>query len=256
VGTIQNLPLADYGVVSPDGRTLYEAARYANAIYVIDLTSNSLRAQIPYVVPQGLALSSDGKTLFVASQVTETPIVGEIDTTSLASVGSILLVSGPVPPFEFGSSYIAIPAGTMEFASFAPKVILAPNSRAFAFDATFTLAATATALTPQTQSMILTVGGLTLTIPAGALQQKDSQQNKYHYAGTISNARLSVFLEGTNLGPYRVSVTGEDCDFSGTENPLPVSLTIGNNKGAANVNPDVRERRPEANGDNDDSPKH
>ncbi|MFM0632630.1 beta-propeller fold lactonase family protein [Paraburkholderia xenovorans] len=236
VGAIQNLPDVQYGVVSADGKTLYEAARYALTIYVIDLTSNSLHTQVSYNDgAQALGLSADGKTLFVTSE--SSPIVGEIDTTTLASVGSISLTAGTF------SVSIAIPAGALQFASFAPKVKLAPRSKAFAFDATFTLAATASALTPQTQSMTLTVGGLTLTIPAGSLQQKDSQGKRYFFAGTINNTRLTVFLEGTNLGPYRLSVKGEDCDLSGTENPLPIALTMGNNNGTANVNPDVREGR-------------
>jgi YVTN family beta-propeller protein len=248
VGAIQNLPDVQYGVVSADGKTLYEAARYALTIYVIDLTSNSLHTQVSYNDgAQALGLSADGKTLFVTSE--SSPIVGEIDTTSLASVGSISLTAGTF------SGSIAIPAGAQQFSSFAPKVKLAPRSKAFAFDATFTLAATASALTPRTQSMTLTVGGLTLTIPAGSLQQKDSHGKRYFFAGTINNTRLTVFLEGTNLGPYRLTVKGEDCDLSRTENPLPVALTMGNNNGTANVNPDVRERRQGGRADQDDSPR-
>lgn len=250
VGAIQNLPYLQYGVVSADGKTYYGAARYALTIYVIDLTSNSLRTQIPYNGPQELALTSDGKTLFVTSEIYPYTIVGEIDTRSLASVGSISL------PAETFSISIAISPTALQFASFAPKVKLAPRSKAFAFDATFTLAATASALTLQTQSVTLTVGGLTLTIPAGSLQQKGSKGDRYFFAGTINNTRLTVFLEGTNLGPYRLSVKGEDCDLGGTGNPLPVALTIGNNNGTANVNPDFREGRHDVTADTDDSPKH
>lgn len=250
VRAIQNLPDVHYGVVSADGNTLYEAARYARTIYVIDLTSNSLRTQVSYDGPEELGLSADGKTLFVTSEIVQFPQrVGEIDTTSLASVGYIPLPAGTL------SLSIAIPAGALQFASFAPKVKLAPRSKAFRFDATFTLAATASALTPQTQSTTLTVGGLTLTIPAGSLQQKGSQENRYFFAGTINNTRLTVFLEGTNLGPYRLSVKGEDCHLSGIENPLPIALTIGNNNGTAKVNPDVREGRHGGTADHDDSPK-
>jgi YVTN family beta-propeller protein len=73
VGAIQNLPYVQYGVISANGKTLYEAARYALTIYVIDLTSNSLQTQVSYDGPQELGLSADGKTLFVTSEITQFP---------------------------------------------------------------------------------------------------------------------------------------------------------------------------------------
>jgi hypothetical protein len=232
VGIIQNVPGANYGVVSPDGKTLYEAARYQSVISVIDLTSNSLCSQIFYTGPLELAIASDGKTLFVTSEISST--VGEIDTASLGSVGSLNLGTGSVS--------MALPAATLAFSRFSPKVILAPRRKAFSFDATFALASTAAALTPTTQSMTLTVGGLTLTIPAGAFQQTNPDEDRYTFAGTIDCVKLTVTLKGRNLGHYKVLVTGEGYDFTGAANPLPVSFTIGNNKGSANVNPEFKEK--------------
>jgi YVTN family beta-propeller protein len=235
LGTIQNVLGATFGVVSPDGKTLYVSARYQSAIYVIDLTSNSLRAQISYSGPQGLAVASDGKTLFVTGETDTT--VGEIDTTSLGSVGSLNLGTGSI--------YMALPAGTLALSRFSPKVLFAPRFKAFSFEATFALASTATALTPTTQSMTLTIGGLTLTIPAGSLQQTNPKEDRYTFTGAINCIKLTVSLKARRQGSYRVSVRGEGYDFTEAENPLPVSFTIGNNKGTADVNPEFKEKQRE-----------
>lgn len=225
VGTIQNLPGAFYGAVSPDGNTLYVSAVFQNTVYVINLASNSLRTQFAYNGPIGLAVSADNKTLFVASTAVGT--LGEFDTTSLAANGTLTLPGG--------SLYIALLAGTVPFSQFSPTVTLTPLS--FSFSASFTLGSTATALMPNTQSMTLTIGGLTVTLPAGALQLSKPTTGQYSYTGAVNGINLAVRLQGKNLGPYSVSVTGTGYNFTGAGSPLPVSLTIGNNKGTASVNP-------------------
>lgn len=234
VGTIQNLPGAFYGAVSPDGKTLYVSAVFQNTVYVIDLASNSLRTQFAYNGPTGLAVSSDNKTLFVAS--TRVGSLGEFDTTSFAATGALTL-SG-------GSLYIALLAGTVPFSQFSPTVVLSTKDMSFSFAASFTLASTAAALTPNTQSMTLTIGGLILTLPAGTLQLTNAKSGQYSYTGTINGVNLAVRLLGKSLGPYSVSVTGTGYNLIGVGNPLPVSFTIGNNKGSANVNPTFKGKPP------------
>jgi YVTN family beta-propeller protein len=95
VGAVQ---LPSVIVNSPDGTRVYAlyegAVGFPSTVVVIDTSSNTIVATISPVgeAPLGLAITPDGKTLYVADQISQVVIV---DTASNAVTGSIPVTGNP-----------------------------------------------------------------------------------------------------------------------------------------------------------------
>ncbi|MCX5868721.1 MAG: bifunctional YncE family protein/alkaline phosphatase family protein [Proteobacteria bacterium] len=102
-------------VLSPDGNTLYVAENLGNKVAVVDLTTDSIRAEIPAgSYPYWLTLSPDGGMLYVSNwgppALWESSLVWMIDTGSLDVVKMIEVgknAEGMAVTSDGGELYVA-----------------------------------------------------------------------------------------------------------------------------------------------------
>jgi uncharacterized repeat protein (TIGR03803 family) len=132
--------------------------------------------------------------------------------------------TGFVPPITF-SAFTAML--TIQFGG-------TPNQDAFGFGSNFTLSSTAPAINPVTQPVTLQVGTSTITIPIGSfVKQKDGS---FAFKGVIiGSASLEALIKQTGTLRYAFQAKATGANLTGTTNPVPVTLTIGNNSGTASV---------------------
>jgi hypothetical protein len=126
------------------------------------------------------------------------------------------------------------------FASFNAKLDI--DGRSFRLNSTFTLGAGSSGIDPLTQSVTLKVGTYAATIPAGSFQQmaRGEQQGSYWFSGVIDGASLWVRIVPLGENGYELKAEGAPVDFSGLQNPVTVSLSIGSTTGTASVYVDGR----------------
>jgi hypothetical protein len=115
------------------------------------------------------------------------------------------------------------------FSSFAGLLRIASNSGVFLVSQ-LELGAGGT-IDPATQPVAFELGSYAVRLPAGSFV---SYGTGYLYEGTINGIFLSMFLTPTDIpGIYTLIANG---NVMGTSNPLPVTLTIGDNFGSAQLN--------------------
>ena len=122
------------------------------------------------------------------------------------------------------------------FAAFAAKLHITPPG--FVFDGAFTLGAGAAAINPATQGMTLNVGTYSLVIPAGAFVARPN--GAFAFEGAINGARLEIRIAPTGAEAYRIHVMASGVNLTALTNPVPVTLTIGNNAGTTAVTAAIR----------------
>jgi uncharacterized repeat protein (TIGR03803 family) len=123
---------------------------------------------------------------------------------------------------------------TAPFAAFSGKLEIAfgsaPNTDSFELKASFTLGSKSKGLGLPAVPVTLSVGigTFTTTIPAGSF--KGSGAGPFTFEGTINGVALQVQIALTNTGPrqYSLQAVAKNASLTGTTNPVPLSLTIGN----------------------------
>ena len=83
-----------------------------------------------------------------------------------------------------------------------------------------------------TEEVSLTVGTYSATIPAASFKLDDGD---FKFEGDIDGVTLEVKIEPQGGGAYEFQIEGENADLTGTENPVAVSLEVGNDGGTSSV---------------------
>jgi uncharacterized repeat protein (TIGR03803 family) len=124
---------------------------------------------------------------------------------------------------------------TVPFAYFSVKLNTTSGSpRTIEMKAPFTLGDGAAAIDPVAQGMTLTVGTYTLTIPPGAFRMTNGRM--WIYQGTINGVTIEAHIQQTGTNSYQLQLVASGVDLTSLANPVPVTLTIGNNDGTTQVN--------------------
>lgn len=124
------------------------------------------------------------------------------------------------------------------FAKFNATLYIATKLSAFAASETFTLGATSTGITPPTQAVTLTIGALTLNLPAGSFVADRSPRLGYVYRGKTNGVDLYVDIYPTSAPQsYGLFVLAAGYAFPGGGSSMPVAVTIGGNSGSVSVTP-------------------
>jgi Tol biopolymer transport system component len=127
---------------------------------------------------------------------------------------------------------------TTPFASFTAKVEikLGPdaNDDKFEVKSTLTLGNGSNGIAPLTEEVRLRVGTFTTTIPAGSFMQDTKGRLKFE--GVIDGVALEAVLRPLGGGLYEFKAEGENANLTGTANPVPVELKIGDDSGNITVN--------------------
>jgi YVTN family beta-propeller protein len=184
-------------------------------------------------VPVGLAVTPDGKHVYVANQSSNN--VSVIDTTTNMAAAATI----PVGTNPDGVGIIPPPAGSVgvPFLAFSAQLQIhfgrRPNTDAFALESSFTLSSTAPAIDPVTQPVTLQVGTFTTTIPPGSF--KKNRNGSFTFVGVIGGVSLQAVIAPTGTLRYAFLAAAQRASLTGTTNPVPVMLTIGADMGTISV---------------------
>ena len=123
------------------------------------------------------------------------------------------------------------------------KVDKGPLTRDDQFDVqgTFILAPASNGIDPLTEDMTLQLGSFSTTIPAGSFVQAHRRCAQpfalcpLKFAGVIGGVSLDVEIRPLRGGGFDLKANGADANLDEIVNPLPVTLTIGNDSGRTTV---------------------
>ena len=91
---------------------------------------------------------------------------------------------------------------------------------------------TLASINPLAQAVALQVGPFSATIPAGQFKQFGPL---FTFAGVISGVNVQALIAPTGTLRYAFLAAAEHPNLTGTTNPVPVTLTIGNDTGTKPV---------------------
>ncbi len=208
---------------------------------MIATTSNTVVATITVgTQPAGLAVTPDGKHVYVADAVANT--VSVIDTAT----NTVEAATVPVGHVPGGVGIIPPPPG-VPFLAFNAVLNIhfgtAPNTDAFQLGTGVTLSSTAPAPNPLTQPITLQIGTFAVTIPAGSFTKNN--QGDFVFSGVINGVTLKVAIKHTGTLRYTFQAGAQNASLTGTQNSVYVTLAIGggsfsnSNSGATSVTAEI-----------------
>jgi hypothetical protein len=118
-----------------------------------------------------------------------------------------------------------------KFSSFTAK--LQVSGGGFDLKGGFTQGAGGQTINPVTQPLNLTIGTYQLTLPAGSFHQ--TSKGTYIFQGTINGVALQLRLVQTGQQTWTIQAEGSGVNLSALQNPVTLTLTIGNNTGTIQV---------------------
>lgn len=191
-------------------------------------------------------LSTGTTTASISAYDASSNLVGQVAVPANANsqLFSVTSSGSPISAVQIsgsGSAYaveeIAFNS-SVAFAKYSASVYIATRLSAFAASETFTLGANSTGITPPSQAVSLTIGALTINLPAGSFVQDQPPRKGYVYRGKVNGVNLFVDIYPTNAAQsYGLFVLGDDYAFLGGLSSMPVAVSIGNNSGSTTVTP-------------------
>jgi hypothetical protein len=107
---------------------------------------------------------------------------------------------------------------------------------AFEVKGGFTLGTGSNGIDPRTEEVTLQVGNFTTTIPVGSFKLK---KGEFKFEGRLAGVELEVKITPSGNNAFKLKAEGEGADLAGTENPVVVSLAIGNDGGNKSVTAEI-----------------
>jgi hypothetical protein len=139
-----------------------------------------------------------------------------------------------VQPYAVG---IVPPPVGVPFLAFNAKLEIdlehKPTKDRFELLSSFTLGTASNGINPAAEPVTLKTGTFTTTIPPGSF--KDIGQGIFVFRGVIGGVRLEALIAPTGSSRYALVAAAQDANLTGTTNPVPVTLTIGDDCGTASV---------------------
>jgi len=103
----------------------------------------------------------------------------------------------------------------------------------FFMNASFVLGTGNNGLDPGTEPVTLVIGSQVLAIPAGSLALNSS--GNYIFTGVIGGIRISAQLRDLGASSYMFNIVGSNANLAGKTNPMTVTLSVGDNRGSAQI---------------------
>jgi hypothetical protein len=122
------------------------------------------------------------------------------------------------------------------FASFVAKAQIdldGANNDSFAVEALFRLGVDNNGINLLSETVTIGVGTGHWSIPAGSF--KSNSFGGYVFLGHIGTTGLGVLIQPLPDGSFGFGAAGAHANLTGTANPVPVSLTIGDDGGSTSV---------------------
>jgi YVTN family beta-propeller protein len=208
-----------------------------NRVSVIATASNKVVATVPVGgSPPGVAVTPDGNHVYVTTEKLGefTPgAVSVIDTATNTVVAKV-----PVGATPIGVGIIPTPVG-VPFSAFKAKLEIVfskkPNEDVFVLRSNFTLGSASSGI--HSEEVTLKACTFTVTIPPGSF--KGPGFGPFTFTGVIHGSALAVAIEPIATKRYALEAAALDVNLKGTKNPVPVTLTIGDDSGTTSVKADI-----------------
>jgi YVTN family beta-propeller protein len=217
--------------VTPDGSKLYVTDASAfSSVEVIATTTNTVITSIPVgSIPTGVAVTPDGSKVFVANQSS--------DNVSVIATATNRVIGSPIPvgntPIAFGKFIQPVRLAHV-FSAFAAQLTVYPNQKEFSINSNFTLGASSSGINPPTEPVTLKIGSFTITIPPGSFVNA-GLPGYSTFVGVINGVSLTVLIKQVSGNNYIFGVIAKNVSLT-IQNPVSVTLTIGNDTGTTSVN--------------------
>jgi YVTN family beta-propeller protein len=177
--------------------------------------------------PVGIAIAPDGEAVYVANSSSNT--VSVVDTATYKVTATVPVGKRP--------NHIGIipPPQCVPFSGMCAKLSIAlsrtPSEDAFGLLSGFTLGSASNGIDLVTRPVTLQAGTFTATIPPGSFTKSPS--GTYTFTGMINGVNLEVVIQPLGGKRFTLEASALNANLSGTENPVTVRLTVGNDCGPA-----------------------
>jgi len=161
---------------------------------------------------------------------------------AIQSDGKIVAVGGAgpcTPPCMFVlARYLGDPIATsVPFSTFQAKLKITlragTNDDAFEMEARFTLGAHSNGINPLTDEVKLQIGTFSTTLPAGSFIEVTKR--RFEFQRVIHGVAFEAVIQSLDHRRFLIKVERWRADLTGTVNPVPIILTIGNDTGSTSV---------------------
>ena len=205
---------------------------FSNNVSVIATASNTVVATVPVGSgPLDVAVTPDGKHAYVTN-------AGSTNVSVIATATNT--VGTPIP---VGSGPHNVAIACVPFFAFSAKLDIdserEPNRDHFELLVSFTKRTTSSGINPVTEPVTLQVGTFSVTIPPGSFRKHEHDDEDEHgffsFEGVINGVRLEVLIKRTGTLRYAFDAKARHANLTGITNPVPVTLTIGDDCGTASV---------------------
>ncbi len=149
-----------------------------------------------------------------------------VATVAVGPMGSLPVGVGIIPPppgvpFSAFSATLTIQFGTT------------PNHDAFEIQSSFTLGSASNGINPAVEPVTLQIGTFTTTIPPGSFT--GTGFGPFTFDGVIGGVPMMARTGATGTKRYAFGAAAQNASLTGTVNPVPVTLTIGDDSGTTSV---------------------
>jgi hypothetical protein len=155
-------------------------------------------------------------------------------SVALSSDGNTAIVGGFNDNGGIGAAWVFVQPSTVPFSAFTVQLTDYPNQPGFSINSNFTLGTSSNGINPPTEPVTLKIGSLTITIPAGSFVNAGSP-GYFTFVGVINSVSLNVLIRQTSGNNYVFGVIAKNVSLT-IQNPVSVTLTIGDDSGTTSVN--------------------
>ena len=132
-------------------------------------------------------------------------------------------------------------ATAIPFAAFGAKLAIQfgppPNHDRFQLRSVFVLGSASHGINPVAETVTLHIGAFAVTIPPGSF--KGTGFGPFTFHGVIDGLTLEVRIQATGTKRFVFVAAAKNANLSGTVNPVPVTLTIGDDTGMVSAKADI-----------------
>lgn len=235
--------------VSPDGQRVYVGGftiSRRSAIAVIDTATNEIVGTIPTesIRPETIIFKPDGKFAYFVDPARGNNVVDGPQPHFLSIIDNAtyrVVAKVPLPGTDYVRPIAIVPPPPgLSFRDFEiAKLDINFNSRITNFYSYVTLSATdSNGIHPDTETLTLTIGGQTTSIPPGMFQKQ--MDGSFNFRSYMNGLQYDAYIRPVGALRYLVHVlTKSATKLSAIQNPVQVTLAIGDDSGLASVNADL-----------------
>jgi outer membrane protein assembly factor BamB len=166
--------------------------------------------------------SSDGSEKWIQ------PVVGGSSSPAIGSDGTIYIAS---------TLLYALGQTSVSFGNFTGKLDITKSSGTFDLNSSFSLGTGSNGINPVSETVTLQMGSYSVNVPTGSFIQ--DKNGVFVFEGTIAGAALQFRINPTGPNSYTLQAEGIGASLGGISNPVPVTLTIGDDTGTTTITADI-----------------